>query len=55
LVLATLIALYAARRRSAAAAGLAPRLIDAYAKSWLHDAMSVAESPGAITADAGAR
>jgi hypothetical protein len=46
-----------ARRRSAAAAGQQSRLIDAYAKgSALHDAMSVAESPGAMTAaDAGAR
>ena len=46
-----------ARRRSAAAAGRQSRLIDAYAKgSALHDAMSVAESPGAMTAaDAGAR
>ncbi len=46
-----------ARRRSAAAAGRQSSLIDAYAKgSALHDAMSVAESPGAMTAaDAGAR
>jgi len=46
-----------ARRRSAAAAGRQSRLIDAYAKgSALHDAMSVAESPGAMTAaNAGAR
>ena len=46
-----------ARRRSAATAGRQSRLIDAYAKgSALHDAMSVAESPGAMTAaDAGAR
>jgi hypothetical protein len=46
-----------ARRRSATAAGRQSRLIDAYAKgSALHDAMSVAESPGAMTAaDAGAR
>ena len=59
LVLATLIALIArsARHRSAAAADWQSRLIDAYAKgSALHDAMSVAESPGAMTAaDAGAR
>ena len=46
-----------ARHRSATAAGRQSRLIDAYAKgSALHDAMSVAESPGALTAaDAGAR
>jgi len=59
LVLVTLIVLMtrSARRRSAAAAGRQSRLIDAYAKgSALHDAMSVAESPGAMTAaDAGAR
>ena len=59
MVLATLIALIArsARHRSAAAADWQSRLIDAYAKgSALHDAMSVAESPGAMTAaDAGAR
>jgi hypothetical protein len=58
-VLVTLIALIArsARRRSAASAGRQSRLIDAYAKgSALHDAMSVAESPGAMNApDAGAR
>jgi len=44
-------------RRSAAAAGWRSRLIDAYAKgSALHDAMSVAEAPGALAAaDAGAR
>ena len=58
-VLVTLIALIvrSSRRRSAAAAGWQSRLIDAYAKgSALHDAMSVAESPGAMTAaDAGAR
>lgn len=58
-VLVTLIALIArsSRRRSAAAADWQSRLIDAYAKgSALHDAMSVAESPGALTAaDAGAR
>jgi hypothetical protein len=58
-VLITLIALIArsARHRSAAAADSQSRLIDAYAKgSALHDAMSVAESPGAMTApDAGAR
>jgi hypothetical protein len=49
LVLAGLIALIArsGRRRSAAAAGWRSRLIDAYARgSALHDAMSVAESPG---------
>jgi len=59
LILATVIALIArsARHRSAAAADWQSRLIDAYAKgSALHDAMSVAESPGAMTAaDAGAR
>lgn len=59
LVLVTLIVLMtrSARRRSAAAAGRQSSLIDAYAKgSALHDAMSVAESPGAMTAaDAGAR
>jgi hypothetical protein len=58
-VLVILIALIvrSGRRRSAAAAGWQSRLIDAYAKgSALHDAMSVAESPGAMTAaDAGAR
>ena len=45
------------RRRSAAAAGLRSRLVDAYAKgSALHDAMSVAEAPGGLAAaDAGAR
>ena len=38
---------HASRRRSATAAGWQSRLIDAYAKgSALHDAMSVAESPG---------
>lgn len=44
-------------RRSAAAAGWQSRLIDAYAKgSALHDAMSVAETPGAlVAADAAAR
>jgi len=44
-------------RRSAAAAGWRSRVIDAYAKgSALHDAMSVAETPGALAADdAGAR
>jgi hypothetical protein len=47
----------AARRRSAKAAGLQSRLIDAYSKgSALHDAMAVAEGPGAFgAADAGAR
>jgi hypothetical protein len=47
----------AVRRRSAKAAGWQSRLIDAYSKgSALHDAMAVAEGPGAITAaDAGAR
>ena len=41
-----------ARRGSAAAADWRSRLVDAYAKgSALHDAMSVAESPGAIAAD----
>jgi hypothetical protein len=45
------------RRRSAKAAGWRSRLIDAYAKgSALHDAMSVAEAPGRLTApDADAR
>ena len=59
LVLAGLIALIArsSRRRSAAAAGWRSRLVDAYAKgSALHDAMSVAEAPGALAAaDAAAR
>ena len=59
LVLAGLIALIArsSRRRSAAAAGWQSRLVDAYAKgSALHDAMSVAEAPGALAAaDAAAR
>ncbi len=48
-VLAGLIGLIvaAARRRSATAAGWRSRLIDTYAKgSALHDAMSVAETPG---------
>ena len=47
----------AGRRRSAAAAGWRSSVIDAYAKgSALHDAMSVAETPGALGAyDAGAR
>jgi hypothetical protein len=45
------------RRRSAAAAGWRSRLVDAYAKgSALHDAMSVAGSPGGLaSADAAAR
>jgi hypothetical protein len=59
LVLAGLIALIArsSRRRSAAAAGWRSRLVEAYAKgSALHDAMSVAEAPGALAAaDAAAR
>jgi len=59
LVLVTLIVWMtrSARHRSATAADWQSRLIDAYAKgSALHDAMSVAESPGAMTAaDAGAR
>ena len=59
LVLAGLIAwiVSASRRRSATAAGWQSRLVDAYAKgSALHDAMSVAEGPGAFAApDAGAR
>ena len=39
-------------RRSAVAAGWQSRVIDAYAKgSALHDAMSVAETPGALAAD----
>ena len=47
----------AGRRRSAAAAGWRSSVIDAYAKgSALHDAMSVAETPGALGAyDASAR
>jgi hypothetical protein len=46
-----------AGRRSATAAGWQSRIIDAYAKgSALHDAMSVAETPGALAAaDAAAR
>jgi hypothetical protein len=46
-----------AGRRSAAAAGWRSRVVDAYAKgSALYDAMSIAESPGALAAaDAGAR
>jgi hypothetical protein len=59
LVVGGLIVLIArsSRRRSAAATGQRSRLIDAYAKgSALHDAMSVAEAPGALAAaDAGAR
>jgi hypothetical protein len=59
LVLAGLIAwiVSASRRRSATAAGWQSRLVDAYAKgSALHDAMAVAEGPGAFgAADAGAR
>jgi hypothetical protein len=58
-VLAGLIALivHAARRRSTAAAGWRSRLIDAYSRgAALHDAMSAAEAPGALTgAGAGAR
>jgi hypothetical protein len=58
-VLAGLIAWIAsaARRRSAKAAGWQSRLIDAYSQgSALHDAMAVAEGPGAFAAaDAGAR
>jgi hypothetical protein len=58
-VLAGLIALIArsGRHRSAAAAGWRSRVVDAYAKgSALHDAMSVAEAPGALAAaDAAAR
>jgi hypothetical protein len=48
---------HAGRRRSAAAGSWRSRVIDAYAKgSALHDAMSVAETPGALGAyDAGAR
>ena len=47
----------AGRRRSAAAGSWRSSVIDAYAKgSALHDAMSVAETPGALGAyDAGAR
>ena len=59
LVLIALIVLIvrSSRSRSATAADSRARLIDAYAKgSALHDAMSVAETPGALTAgDAGAR
>jgi hypothetical protein len=59
LVLVGLIVLIvrSAGRRSATAAGWQSRIIDAYAKgSALHDAMSVAETPGALAAgDAGAR
>jgi hypothetical protein len=59
LVVAVLIVLIArsGRRRSAAAAGWRSRLVDAYAKgSALHDAMSVAESPGGLaSANAAAR
>ena len=46
-----------AGRRSATAAGWQSRIVDAYAKgSALHDAMSVAETPGALAAgDAAAR
>jgi hypothetical protein len=41
-----------AGRRSAAAAGWRSKVIDAYAKgSALYDAMSVAETPGALAAD----
>jgi len=41
-----------AGHRSATAAGWQSRIIDAYAKgSALHDAMSVAETPGALAAD----
>ena len=57
--LAGLIALivHSRRRRSAHAADWRSRLVDAYAKgSALHDAMSVAEAPGGLSAaDAGAR
>jgi hypothetical protein len=56
-VLAGLIALIArsGRRRSAAAAGWRSRLVDAYAKgSALHDAMSVATSPGGLAGPDGA-
>jgi hypothetical protein len=39
-------------RRATAAAGWRSRVVDAYAKgSALHDAMSVAETPGALAAD----
>jgi hypothetical protein len=59
LVLVGLIVLIvrSAGRRSATAAGWQSRIIDAYAKgSALHDAMSVAEAPGALAAgDAAAR
>jgi hypothetical protein len=48
---------HASGRRSKAAASWQSRIIDAYAKgSALHDAMSVADTPGAlVAADAGAR
>jgi hypothetical protein len=48
---------HAARHRSSSAADWRNRLIDAYAKgAALHDAISVAEAPGAIAAaDSGAR
>ena len=51
------IAIARARRRSATAASWRSKVIDAYAKgSALHDAMSAAETPGALAAaDAGAR
>jgi len=59
LVLVGLIVLIvrSAGRRSATAAGWQSRIIDAYAQgSALHDAMSVAETPGALAAgDAAAR
>ncbi|HUN35775.1 MAG TPA: hypothetical protein VMU95_27570 [Trebonia sp.] len=54
LVVAGLIAwiTHMARRGHAAAADWRSRVVDAYAKgSALHDAMSVAESPGALAAD----
>jgi len=52
-----LLIMRASGRRSAAAAGWRSRVIDAYAKgSALYDAMSVAETPGALAAnDAAAR
>ncbi len=52
LVGAIVLIVRSAGRRSAAAADWRSRIIDAYAKgSALHDAMSVAETPGALAAD----
>jgi len=57
LIGAILLIARARRRHAAAAAGWQSRVIDAYAKgAALHDAMSVAETPGALAAaDAPAR